>query len=98
MFKFGDVEMDFTRCELRRAGEPVETTPLEFRLLTAFIRNRGRTLTRDQLLDEAWGRDFYVTPRVVDNHIVALRKKLEPEPSRPRYLVNVRGMGYRFDG
>ena len=98
VYRFGDVEVDFTRCELRRSGAPVETTPREFRLLTAFIRNRGRTLTRDQLLDEAWGRDFYVTPRVVDNHIVALRKKLEPDPSRPHYLVNVRGMGYRFDG
>jgi two-component system alkaline phosphatase synthesis response regulator PhoP len=98
VYRFGEMEVDFTRCELRRAGKPVGTTPLEFRLLTAFIRNRGRTLTRDKLLDEAWGRDFYVTPRVVDNHIVALRKKLEPDPSRPHYLVNVRGMGYRFDG
>jgi DNA-binding response OmpR family regulator len=98
VYRFDDVEVDFTRCELRRGGEPAEATPLEFRLLTAFVRNRGRTLSRDQLLDEAWGRDFYVTPRAVDNHIAALRKKLEPDPARPRYLVNIRGMGYRFDG
>ncbi len=98
VYRFGDMEVDFTRCELRRGGDVVETTPREFQLLTAFIRNRGRTLSRDRLLDEAWGRDFYVTPRVVDNHIVALRKKLEADPSRPRYVVNVRGMGYRFDG
>jgi DNA-binding response OmpR family regulator len=55
-------------------------------------------LTREKLLDEAWGRGTFLTDRVVDNHIVALRKKIEPEPSEPRFLISVRGMGYRFDG
>ena len=96
--RFGDVEVDFARCEVRRAGQPVETTPLEFKVLTSFVRHRGRTLTRQQLLDEAWGRDTFITERVVDNQITNLRKKIEPDPSRPRYLVSVRGMGYRFDG
>jgi len=97
-YRFGEVEVDFRRSELRRAGKPIEVTPLELKLLAAFIRSRGRTLTRDQLLDEVWGRGTYVTDRVVDNHITHLRKKIEPEPSRPRYLVSVRGLGYRFDG
>ena len=97
-YRFGEVEVDFSRSELRRAGKPIEVTPLELKLLAAFIRSRGRTLTRDQLLDEVWGRGTYVTDRVVDNHITHLRKKIEPEPSRPRYLVSVRGLGYRFDG
>jgi len=62
------------------------------------IRHQGRVLTRDQLLDLAWGQGIFVTDRVVDNQIANLRKKIEPKPSQPRYLLNVRGVGYRFDG
>jgi two-component system alkaline phosphatase synthesis response regulator PhoP len=97
IYRFGEMEVDFARCELRRAGEPVEVTPLEFKLLTAFIRSRGRALSREQLLNEAWGPGTFVTDRVVDNQIVSLRRKIESEPARPRYLASVRGMGYRFD-
>jgi DNA-binding response OmpR family regulator len=96
--RFGDIEVDFGRCELRRAGKPVELTALEFKLLTAFVRNGGRVLSRARLLDLVWGHGTFVTDRVVDNHVVTLRKKVEPEPSEPRYIVSVRGMGYRFDG
>jgi len=98
IYRFGDMEVDFTRCELRQAGKAVEITPLEFKLLAAFIRHRGHTLSRDKLLDEVWGRETFVTDRVVDTHITNLRKKIEPKPSEPRFLVSVRGMGYRFDG
>jgi DNA-binding response OmpR family regulator len=98
VYRFGDVEVNFARGELRRAGAAVEITPLEFKLLGVFIRHRGRVLNREQLLDGAWGRGVHVTDRVVDNHIVNLRKKIEPEPGRPRYLVSVRGLGYRFEG
>ena len=97
-YRFGDAEVDFGRRELRRAGLPVETTPLEFKLLEAFVHRRGRVLTRQQLLDAAWGREVYVTDRVVDNQVTHLRRKIEPEPSNPRFLISVRGMGYRFDG
>ena len=90
--------MDFSRRELRRAGKPVEVTSLEFKLVTAFIRSRGRVLTREQLLDEVWGPGTFVTDRVVDNQIVSLRRKIESEPARTCYLVSVRGVGYRFDG
>jgi DNA-binding response OmpR family regulator len=96
--QFGDAEVDFARCELRRAGNPVELTALEFKLLAAFIRNSGKVLSRDQLLDLAWGHGAFVTDRVVDNHVVTLRKKVEPDPSKPRYIVSIRGLGYRFDG
>jgi len=96
--RFGDVEVDFSRCELRRSGRPVEATPLEFKLLAAFLHHRGHVVSRNQLLDEVWGRDVYMTDRVVDNHISNLRKEIEPDPARPRYLVSVRGVGYRFDG
>ena len=98
IYRFGDAEVDFARCELRREGKTVEITSLEFKLLTAFIRNRGRVLSRQRLLDEVWGPGTFITDRVVDNHIVTLRKKIEPEPHTPQYLINVRGLGYRFDG
>lgn len=97
-YRFGDIEVDFSRAELRRGGTPIEVTSLEFKLLGAFIRNRGRVLNRDQLLEAAWGRNTFVTDRVVDHHIVNLRRKIEPRPEEPRYLISVRGMGYRFDG
>jgi DNA-binding response OmpR family regulator len=98
IYRFGDAEVDFTRCEFRRAGQAVEMTPIEFKLLAAFIRHRSQILSRDKLLDEVWGRQTFVTDRVVDTHITNLRKKIETTPSEPRFLVNVRGMGYRFDG
>ncbi len=96
--RFGDCEVDFDRGEVRRAGTPVDTSALEFRLLAAFIRNRGRVLSREQLIDAAWGRDTFVTDRVVDTHVLNLRKKIEPAPAKPCYIRSVRGMGYRFDG
>jgi len=97
MFRFGDAELDFMRCELRRGGKVVDLSALEFKLLAAFVKRSGRLLTRTQLLDEVWGRDTHVTDRVVDNQVTNLRKKIEPNPDRPKYLVSLRGMGYRFD-
>ncbi len=96
--RFGDVEVDFRRGELRRGGEAVDLTPIEFKLLGVFIRARGRVLSRDHLMDAAWGPGTFASARVVDNHIANLRKKIEPDPAQPRYLRNVRGLGYRFDG
>ncbi len=97
LYRFGEVEVDLARCELRRAGKLVELTPLELKLLTAFLRHRGKTLSRDQLLDEVWGSGVAVTDRVIDTHVTNLRKKIEPEPAEPRYLVSLRGHGYRFE-
>ncbi len=98
VYRFGDAELDFARCELRRGGKVVELSALEFKLLVAFVRGAGRLLTRQRLLDEVWGQGTHVTDRVVDNQVTNLRKKIEPEPERPRYLVALRGLGYRFDG
>jgi len=98
IYRFGEVEVDFSRCELRRAGEAVEMTPIEFRLLTTFIRHRHHTLSRDRLLEEVWGHETFVTDRVVDTHITNLRKKIEPKPSEPQLLISVRGRGYRGGG
>jgi len=96
--RIGEAEVDFSRGEIRRGGRTTPLTPIEYRLLQAFIRARGRILTREQLISEAWGPNTFVSDRVVDNHIGSLRKKLEPDASDPQYLRNVRGLGYRFDG
>jgi len=96
--RFGDLEVDFGRGEVRSSGNAVDLTPIEFRLLSVLIQAHGRVLNREQLLDAAWGRGAFASGRIVDNHIANLRRKIEPDPARPRYLRNVRGLGYRFDG
>jgi DNA-binding response OmpR family regulator len=95
--RFGDMEVDFTRGELRKDGSVVVITPVEFRLLSTFIAHRGRLLSRQQLLDLVW-TDASCVDRVVDTHVSNLRKKVEPDLAQPRYVVSVRGMGYRFEG
>jgi DNA-binding response OmpR family regulator len=97
-YRFGEVEVDFVRGEMRKSGQPVELTPLEFKLLALFIKSRGRVLSRERLLAGAWSPDTFASERIVDNHIVNLRRKIEPDPAKPRYLLNLRGLGYRFDG
>jgi two-component system alkaline phosphatase synthesis response regulator PhoP len=98
VYRFGACELDMGRFELRRDGQCLDTTATELKLLAAFVRSRGRVLTRERLLDEVWGSGIAITDRVIDNHVVSLRKKIEEEPSAPRYLISVRGLGYRFDG
>jgi len=97
-YRFGEVEIDFRRGELRSRGVPVELTPIEFKLLTLFVRAPGRLMSREQLIEGAWGPDTFTSDRIVDNHIANLRRKIETDPAEPRYLRNVRGIGYRFDG
>ncbi len=91
--RFGNVEVNESRAEVRVAGHPIDITTLEFKLLMTFLHNQNRVLTRDQLIDLAWGRDTYVTPRAVDTHIVNLRRKIGAE-----HIASIRGLGYRFDG
>jgi two-component system alkaline phosphatase synthesis response regulator PhoP len=95
--RFGNVEVDLTRGEVRRDGHPVDVTITEFRLLDTFVKNQGRVLTRQQLLDAVWGHGFVLSDRAVDNHVVNLRRKLEAVPTEPRHIVSVRGLGYRLD-
>jgi DNA-binding response OmpR family regulator len=97
-YRFADVEVDFQRGEVRRDGRAIELTPIEFRLLALFIRSRGRILSRERLVAGAWGPETFTSDRIVDNHIANLRKKIEPDPAAPRFLRNLRGLGYRFDG
>jgi two-component system alkaline phosphatase synthesis response regulator PhoP len=98
VYRFADNEVDFNRHELRRSGQLVELTPLEFKLLSTFVRRRGRVLTRRALMDDAWGHGTVLTDRVVDNQVTNLRRKIEQDSRNPRFIVSVRGTGYRFDG
>lgn len=77
--------------------EPVDLTPIEFDLLYALARHRGRVLSREQLIEHVWGYDYYGDERVVDVHIGHLRKKIEDDPSEPALITTVRGVGYRFE-
>jgi DNA-binding response OmpR family regulator len=95
--RFSDCEADFERMELRRGGEPVEMTAIEWKMLRYFLENRGRVLTRDQVIEAVWGLGVHLTDRVVDTHIVKLRRKIGDTPAEPRHILSVRGFGYRFD-
>jgi two-component system alkaline phosphatase synthesis response regulator PhoP len=99
-FRFGNVEVDFERHEVRKNGKLIELSHREFRLLEYFIDFRGKLITRDRLLENVWEYDAYdtsyVTTRTVDNHILRLRKKIEDEPDHPSYIQTVRGYGYKF--
>jgi DNA-binding response OmpR family regulator len=81
-----------------RRGERLDLTATEFKLLQVFLQHRGQVLTIDELLEKAWGRDAVLTDRVVYTHVNHLRNKLEENPQKPRFLIGVRGIGYRFDG
>lgn len=93
---FGDVEIDFTSMEARRAGSPVSMTAQEFKLLRFLSRSSERVISREELLNEVWGYQNYPSTRTVDNHVLRLRQKLEPDPAQPRHFVTVHGAGYKF--
>lgn len=78
-------------------GVELALTSTEFKLLEHFLTHRGRAFSREQLLDEVWGRQCHVTPRTVDVHVRRLRERIEEQPESPRYLTTVRGFGYRFE-
>jgi DNA-binding response OmpR family regulator len=92
----GDVVLDIGRMRVTRAGTTVDLTPSEFALLTVLARQPGRIFTRSQLLDALRGVAFESYERAIDSHVKNLRRKLEPDPRRPRYVLTVYGVGYRF--
>jgi DNA-binding response OmpR family regulator len=97
-YAFGNVEVDFKKYEVKKGGRSVYLTALEFSLLQFMVQHNGQVLSRDVILDEVWGRDVYIQPRTVDKHIAELRKKIEDDPSLPKYIIGVRGVGYKFSG
>lgn len=97
-FNGGALEVDFSKKEVYKGGKRVGLTPIEWKLLTAFIKYPGRLFSRDELLSAAFDEDFDGYDRVIDTHIKNLRRKLEEDPKKPVYFQTVHGMGYRFGG
>jgi len=97
-YRFDDIELDFIKYEARKKGRPVPLTALEFALLRFLVQNKGRVVHRNEVLDGVWGKDVYVDARTVDKHISLLRKKFEDDPQEPKYILGVRGIGYKFTG
>lgn len=93
---FGDVTVDFLKQELSKGGAPQRLSTKEFQILKFFVEREGQVVTREMLLDAVWGYDVFPTTRTVDNYILSLRKKIEPEPADPRHLVTVHTSGYKF--
>jgi len=93
----GPVRMDVERHVVSVSGETVPLPLKEFELLELLLRNAGRVLTRGQLIDRVWGADYVGDTKTLDVHVKRLRSKIEPEPSAPRYLITVRGLGYKYD-
>jgi DNA-binding response OmpR family regulator len=94
--RFADVTVDVYRRRIVRGGEEVEVTPAEYNLLVLFVQNADRPLTRDAILNAAWGYDCYPNTRTVDAHVCKLRQKLESNPAAPRHFLTIHRVGYRF--
>lgn len=96
-FKFGNVVVDFEKHEVTKEGKKIELTLKEFELLEILIKNKGRVMTRDFLLDKIWGYEYIGETRTVDVHIRHLRQKVEDDDKSPQYVETIRGIGYRFN-
>jgi two-component system response regulator RegX3 len=92
----GPVELDVSRHEARVGGAPVAFPPKEFELLETLLRRKGHLLTRDFLIEEVWGSDYFGDTKTLDVHVKRIRKKLEADPHQPVHLLTVRGLGYKF--
>ena len=93
---FADIQIDFTSMEASRGGERLTLTAQEFKLLRFLGRSPDRVVSREELLNEVWGYENYPSTRTVDNHVLRLRQKLEPDPANPRYFLTIHGAGYKF--
>ncbi|MDQ1654015.1 MAG: hypothetical protein QOI35_3215 [Cryptosporangiaceae bacterium] len=96
LLRAGDLTVDPARHEVHLADRPIECTPAEFRLLATLVAQPGRVFTRGQLLEDSYGMDGFITERTVDVHVMKLRKKIEPDPRRPSWLLTVYGIGYKL--
>jgi DNA-binding response OmpR family regulator len=95
---YGELTLDLERLQVHKRGQPIDLTPIEFRLLRYLASNPGRPLSRDQLIETIWGYESDIgSDRTVDVHMRHLRQKIEDDPANPRWLVTVRGVGYKFE-
>lgn len=96
LVRFGDVEVHHETRQVLRDGQPVELTATEFDVLWCLVDAAGRVMSREKILAHVWGPAHHGTVRTIDNFLLQLRNKLEPDPQDPKYLLTVRGVGYRF--
>lgn len=96
IFQFGDFKVDFKQMQTTKRGKPVYLTALEYELLHFFIKHKNEVVSRDLILDQVWGEDVFVTSRTVDTHVANLRRKIEDDQAHPKFIVGVRGAGYKF--
>lgn len=93
----GEIELDFKKYEAKKQGKEVEFTPLEFQMLKLLIQKKEQVVTRDDFLDKIWGEDnLVVSSRTIDSHIANIRKKMEDDPSNPKHIISIRGVGYKL--
>ena len=97
-YSFGDVVIDFENYEAYKGGEKVELSPREFKILRLFVENRGRVISRNEILNKVWGYESFPTTRTVDNYVVKIRRAIEDDPTNPKWIVSVRSVGYKFTG
>ncbi|MGD0278894.1 MAG: response regulator [Smithella sp.] len=95
-FIYKGLAINYASCSVKIDGKPVTLSPTELKLLFFFSRNPGRVYSRNQLLDQVWGDDTFITDRAVDVHIRRLRSQIEKDIENPRYILTVRGFGYKF--
>jgi len=95
-FQFADITIDFRKAEVNKAGQPLDLSAREFKLLKYFIEHRGAALSRDELLNEVWGYNAMPSTRTVDVHVAWLRQKIEDNPRHPQHILTVHGLGYKF--
>ena len=96
LVEFGDVRVDLTSHEVWRSNRPLRLSAMEFKMLRFFVANPLRVISRDEFLNEVWGYNNYPCTRTVDNHVLRLRRRVEPDPANPIYFQTVSGFGYRF--
>jgi two-component system alkaline phosphatase synthesis response regulator PhoP len=95
--RFGDIEINLPARRVLKNGHEVPLTRKEFDILALLVRREGEVITRDEFLDEVWGKDVFITHRVIDTHVASLRKKIEDDPNNPTYVLSIRGIGYKLD-
>ena len=95
-YSFGEISLDFIKHEAYKNGEPIELSATELNVLKYFINSEGAVISRHQLLDDVWGYENYPTTRTVDNFILNIRKKIEEDPAKPKHLLTIHKVGYKF--
>jgi len=95
-YEFDGISLDFKRYQATKAGQALDLSPREFRILKFFIERRGQVVSRDRLLDGVWSHDGFPSTRTVDTHIAKLRQKIEERPDNPQHLITIHGVGYKF--